>query len=193
MLKQLIKIISLLIFVTGSAYAEADKNPRVLMETSLGNITIELNAEKAPKSVANFLQYVDSGFYNGTIFHRVIDGFMIQGGGFDTSFNKKDTKEPVMNEADNMLRNKVGTIAMARTNDPHSATAQFFINVNNNTSLDFREKTTRGWGYTVFGRVVKGMGVVKKIKSVKTGNHQVYRDVPVEQVIIKSVKRIPKP
>ncbi len=168
----------------------AQPNPQVLMQTSMGDMVIELYPQKAPKTVANFLQYVDDGFYNGTIFHRVIDGFMIQGGGFTAQLEQKPTRAPVPNEADNMLRNTIGTIAMARTSDPHSATAQFFINVNNNTSLDFREKTPRAWGYAVFGRVIKGMDVVKAIKGVATGNRGYYRDVPKENVLIKRASRV---
>jgi peptidyl-prolyl cis-trans isomerase B (cyclophilin B) len=165
-------------------------NPRVLMQTNMGEIVIELYPDKAPKSVANFLQYVDDGFYNGTIFHRVINGFMIQGGGFTPDMTRKQTRAPVMNEADNGLRNTVGTIAMARTQDPHSATAQFYINVAMNSSLDFREKTPRGWGYAVFGRVVKGMDVIKAIKSVPTTSKGMYRDVPVTTVMIQKVSRL---
>lgn len=172
--------------------AAANENPRVLMQTSMGDLVIELYRDKAPKTVANFLKYVDDGFYNGTIFHRVIDGFMIQGGGFTPDMAQKETRAPIMNEADNGLRNTVGTIAMARTMDPHSATAQFFINVANNSSLDFREKTPRAWGYAVFGRVVKGMDVVKAIKSVQTTSKGMYRDVPVESVIINKVSRVNK-
>lgn len=160
------------------------------METSLGDIVVELYQDKAPKTVANFLKYVNDGFYDGTIFHRVIDNFMIQGGGFTSDMGKKDTRPPVPNEADNMLRNKVGTIAMARTSNPHSATSQFFINVANNTSLDFREKTPRAWGYTVFGRVIKGMNVVKSIKNVATGRVGSYRDVPKETVLIRKASQI---
>lgn len=168
----------------------ATANPKVVMQTSMGDIVIELYPQKAPKTVANFLQYVDEGFYNGTIFHRVIDGFMIQGGGFTEAFEKKETRAPIMNEADNGLRNTIGTIAMARTMDPHSATAQFFINVANNSNLDFREKTPRAWGYAVFGRVVKGMEVVKAIKSVPTGSRGMYSDVPTTAIIIQKVSRL---
>lgn len=165
------------------------ENPKVLIQTSMGDILIELYPQKAPKTVANFLQYADEGFYNGTIFHRVIDGFMIQGGGFTEDMAQKKTRPPIMNEADNGLRNTTGTIAMARTMDPHSATSQFFINVNNNTSLDFREKTPRAWGYAVFGRVIDGMNVVKAIKGVSTGSRGMYSDVPTTNIIIKKVTR----
>ncbi len=165
-------------------------NPRVLMQTSMGDLVIELYPDKAPKSVANFLQYVDDGFYNGTIFHRVIDGFMIQCGGFTPDMVKKTTRSSIMNEADNGLRNTIGTIAMARTTEPHSATSQFYINVAMNSSLDFREKTPRGWGYAVFGRVIRGMDVIKAIKSVKTTQTGMYRDVPATTVLIEKVSRI---
>ncbi len=174
--------------------ADEDKapvDPKVSMVTSMGELVIELYPAKAPKTVENFLRYVDEGFYSGTIFHRVIDGFMIQGGGFTTNYQKKDTHAPVANEADNGLRNKIGTLAMARTSDPHSATAQFFINVAANDFLDFREKTMRAWGYAVFGRVIKGMDVVKQIKGVATGPGGPFRkDAPQTPVIIKSATRI---
>ncbi len=170
----------------------APATTQVKLTTSLGEIVLELDAAKAPKTVANFLRYVDEGFYNGTIFHRVIDGFMIQGGGFTADFKQKPTHEPVTNEADNGLRNRIGTIAMARTGDPQSATAQFFINVANNDPLDFREKTTRGWGYAVFGRVVKGMAVVEAMKGVKTGSGGPFpTDVPQTTITILSATRIP--
>lgn len=167
--------------------AKSSQNPVVEMTTNMGKIVIELNAEKAPKTVENFLSYVKSGFYNGTIFHRVIDGFMIQGGGFTKDMKEKDTKAPIKNEADNGLGNEVGTIAMARTQDPDSASAQFFINVTYNQMLNHRSKTTAGWGYAVFGKVIEGMDVVNKIKSVKTASKGMYDDVPVEPVIIEKV------
>jgi len=164
-------------------------NPKVRITTNLGDIVLELYPEKAPKTVENFLQYVNDGFYDGTIFHRVIDGFMIQGGGFTTNFVQKPTRPPVPNEADNGLRNTVGTIAMARTMDPHSATAQFFINVANNSPLDFREKTPSAWGYAVFGRVIQGMDVVKAIKEQRTGPGGPFpSDVPQRPVIIQKVR-----
>ncbi len=167
------------------------ENPRVLMATSMGDITIELYPAKAPETVANFLQYVDDGFYDGTIFHRVISNFMIQGGGLTPDMVKKQTRAPITNEADNGLRNSLGTIAMARTGEPHSATAQFFINVRNNSSLDHREKfSSRSWGYAVFGRVVEGMDVVGAIKSVKTGMRNGRGDVPLETVMINKISRI---
>lgn len=182
-------LVGLLLLALAGQSAADESKPRVLMQTSMGDIVIELEQEKAPQTVANFLQYVDDGFYDGTIFHRVINGFMIQGGGFTAEMEKKETRGPITNEADNMLRNTIGSIAMARTGDPHSATAQFFINVANNTSLDFREKTQRAWGYAVFGRVVKGMEVVKAIKGVATGNLGAYRNVPKETIIITKASR----
>jgi len=165
------------------------ENPVVLMKTSMGNIEIELFQDKAPATVANFLLYVDKGFYNGTIFHRVISNFMIQGGGFASGMNEKKTLFPVKNEASNGVRNEKGTVAMARTMDVHSATAQFFINVADNAFLNYKAPTSDGFGYCVFGRVVKGMNVVDGIKSVKTGNKGYFQDVPIVDVIIKSIER----
>jgi peptidyl-prolyl cis-trans isomerase B (cyclophilin B) len=179
----------LLLGLSGQATA-AEPNPQVVLQTSKGDIVIELYPEKAPLTVANFLQYVDDGFYDGTLFHRVIDGFMIQGGGFTDAMEQKPTRAPVANEADNGLRNTIGTLAMARTSDPHSATAQFFINVASNSSLDFREKTPRAWGYAVFGRVLQGMEVVQAIKEVKTGSRGPFRDVPQESVQILKASRL---
>ena len=156
----------------------------VKLETSMGDIVLDLDSEKAPKTVANFLSYVDAGHYDGTIFHRVIDGFMIQGGGFDAEMQEKSTAAPIENEADNGLANDPYTIAMARTMDPHSATAQFFINVKKNDFLNHSAKNDAGWGYAVFGKVVKGHGVVNKIKAVDTGRHGMHDDVPKEPVVI---------
>jgi peptidyl-prolyl cis-trans isomerase B (cyclophilin B) len=156
----------------------------VRLETSMGEIFLELDAEKAPKTVANFLSYVNSGHYDGTIFHRVIDGFMIQGGGMTDGMQEKPTSDPIQNEADNGLTNDTYTVAMARTMDPHSATAQFFINVKKNDFLNHSAKNERGWGYTVFGKVAKGHGVVNKIKAVPTGRVGGYDDVPKEAVTI---------
>ena len=156
----------------------------VELHTSKGVIRIELDAEKAPQSAANFLAYVKSGHFDGTVFHRVIDGFMIQGGGFDASMKQKPTLAPIQNEANNGLKNKRYTLAMARTNDPHSATAQFFINVADNAFLDHTAPTPQGWGYAVFGHVVEGQDVVDQIKAVKTGNKGFHQDVPVEDVVI---------
>ncbi len=156
----------------------------VKMQTSMGTITIELDAKKAPKSVENFVAYVKSGHYDGTIFHRVMDNFMIQGGGFTDKMAQKPSKAPIQNEADNGLKNDKYTLAMARTNDPHSATAQFFINVNNNDFLNFTSPTPRGWGYAVFGKVTAGQDVVDKIKAVKTGTNGFHENVPLEPVTI---------
>lgn len=158
----------------------------ITLHTNYGDIVIELDFDKAPKTAANFKQYVEDGFYNGTIFHRVIDGFMIQGGGFTEDFQQKETRETIQNEADNGLQNLTGTLAMARTNDPHSATAQFFINVKDNSFLNHSGKNASGWGYCVFGKVVDGMDVVNKIKGVKTGSKGFHQDVPKEAVIIQS-------
>ncbi|MBD3756283.1 MAG: peptidyl-prolyl cis-trans isomerase, partial [Gammaproteobacteria bacterium] len=163
---------------------------QVLMETNYGTILIELYPEKAPKTVENFLAYVHEGFYDGTIFHRVIADFMVQGGGFTPDMGKKITRAPIQNEADNGLRNQIGTVAMARTNDPHSATAQFFINVAQNSFLDFREKTPRAYGYAVFGKVIQGMKTVNQIRNVRTGFKNGYGDVPLEPVIIEKVRQI---
>jgi len=163
-------------------------NPIVLMKTSLGDIKLELYPQKAPKTVANFLAYVQDSFYNGTIFHRVIGNFMIQGGGFTPDMKQKGTKPPIVNEAGNGLKNLRGTIAMARTSEVNSATSQFFINVVDNPFLDHKDETPRGFGYAVFGKVIEGMDVVDKIKAVKTGTKGYYKDVPVEPVIIQSME-----
>jgi peptidyl-prolyl cis-trans isomerase B (cyclophilin B) len=182
----LILVISLsliLIPIAGLAAAERSK-PLVKLETSMGEIVLELNSDKAPDTAANFLQYVKDGFYNGTIFHRVINGFMIQGGGFDANMKQKSTRAPVKNEADNGLTNDTYTIAMARTQDPHSASSQFFINVADNKMLNHRDKSPQGWGYAVFGKVVKGQEVVDKIKAVATANRGMHQNVPVEPVSI---------
>jgi peptidyl-prolyl cis-trans isomerase B (cyclophilin B) len=160
----------------------------IKLTTNHGAITLELDAEKAPKTVANFLSYVESGHYDGTIFHRVIGNFMIQGGGMGVGMKEKSTLEPIENEAANGLKNDRYTVAMARTNDPHSATAQFFINVADNDFLNHRAPSGQGWGYCVFGRVVDGMDVVDKIKGVKTGNKGFHQDVPVEDVVIEKAE-----
>ncbi|MBP9714397.1 MAG: peptidyl-prolyl cis-trans isomerase [Sterolibacterium sp.] len=162
----------------------------IKLQTNYGDITLELDAEKAPETVKNFLAYVEAGHYDGTIFHRVIDGFMVQGGGFTADMQQKPTQAPVKNEADNGLKNTRYTVAMARTNDPHSATAQFFINIADNGFLDFKSPTGNGWGYCVFGKVVEGNDVVDKIKDVPTGNKGHHQDVPVENVVIESAKVI---
>lgn len=156
----------------------------VRLETSMGDIVLELDEEKAPKTVANFLAYVEKGHYDGTIFHRVIDGFMIQGGGFTQEMQQKPTDDPIENEADNGLTNDAYTIAMARTMDPHSASAQFFINVKKNDFLNHTAKNEQGWGYAVFGKVVKGHGVVNKIKGVATGRSGMHDDVPTDPIVI---------
>ena len=161
---------------------------KVLMQTNKGDILLQMNKEKAPESVANFLRYVDSGFYDGTIFHRVIPGFMIQGGGFEPGMDQKKTREPIQNEADNGLKNDLGTIAMARTSNPHSATAQFFINVKDNGFLNHTAPTSQGWGYCVFGKVTDGMDVIDKIKIVETTNRAGHSDVPVDPVVIEKAE-----
>ncbi|MCB5364494.1 peptidyl-prolyl cis-trans isomerase [Pusillimonas sp. CC-YST705] len=161
-------------------------SPRVQLQTNHGTIVLELDAVKAPKTTANFLEYVNDGFFNGTVFHRVINNFMVQGGGFEPGMKQKPTKAAIDNEADNGLKNDRYTIAMARTSDPHSATAQFFINVNDNDFLNFTAPTPNGWGYAVFGKVVEGTEVVDKIKSVKTGSKGFHQDVPAEDVVIES-------
>ena len=162
----------------------------VVVTTNHGSFTIALDAARAPKTVENFLAYVDGGHYDGTIFHRVIDGFMIQGGGYDQSYEKRPTRAPVQNEADNGLKNTKGNVAMARTSDPHSATAQFFVNVADNAFLDHTAKNDRGWGYTVFGKVTSGMEVVDKLRSVRTGSGGPFpKDAPLEPLVIESVRR----
>lgn len=162
----------------------------IQLTTSKGTIKIRLFADKAPETAKNFENYVKSGFYDGTIFHRVIPGFMVQGGGFDTSFDQKATEAPIKNEADNGLGNKRGTLAMARTPDPHSASAQFFINVADNTFLNHTAPTSQGWGYCVFGEVVEGMDIVDAIEGVKTGRRGMHADVPVEDVVIEHAEVI---
>lgn len=178
------------ILMTATAHAQT----LVDIETNRGAIRIALADDKAPETVANFLRYVDEGFYDGTIFHRVIAGFMIQGGGFTADYEQKSTASPVKNEADNGLKNMRGTIAMARTSDPHSATAQFFINHRDNSNLDHRAPTMHGWGYAVFGEVVDGMNVVDAIAALKTGPGGRFRsDVPQDMVVIERISRVPQP
>ena len=184
MLKKLALAACALSFSASLLAAEA---PRVLLDTSLGDIEIELDATKAPVSVKNFLGYVDSGFYNGVQFHRVIPGFMVQTGGFTADMQQKDTLAPIKNEADNGLHNVRGTLAMARTRDVNSATSQFFINLTDN---DFLDHGSRDFGYAVFGKVVRGMEVVDKIAAVRTGNRGMHQNVPVEPVLIESAKRL---
>ena len=182
----------------GMAFSQTDNqkdlssmsNTRVKLITNKGDIILELDGEKAPVTTENFLNYVKDGFYTNVIFHRVIPNFMIQGGGFEPGMKEKNTNAPIKNEADNGLKNDKYTIAMARTQDPHSASAQFFINSNNNDFLNFTAPTTQGWGYAVFGKVVEGMDVVNAIKGVRTGNRGYHADVPLENVVIESAKII---
>jgi cyclophilin family peptidyl-prolyl cis-trans isomerase len=172
------------------APAPAATHPRVVLETSKGNVVIELYQDKAPKTVKNFLDYTKAGFFNGTIFHRVIPGFMIQGGGFTPDMTEKPTRPSIQNEADNGLGNQRGTLAMARTRDPNSAGAQFFINLKDNSPLNHTAKTLDGWGYAVFGRVVEGMEVVDAIATVPTASKGMYDDVPVQPVVIKKARLV---
>jgi peptidyl-prolyl cis-trans isomerase B (cyclophilin B) len=190
MMKILLAAFALLLTLTVSA-ATPPANPQVEVRTSMGVFVLELYPENAPNTVQNFLQYVKDGHYNGTLFHRVISGFMIQGGGFSKDFTEKPTRPPIKNEAGNGLRNGVGMVSMARTADPHSATAQFFVNVAENSSLDFRAPTQEGYGYTPFGKVIKGMNVVESIEKVKTGpGKPPYTDVPVKPVVIERMQLI---
>jgi cyclophilin family peptidyl-prolyl cis-trans isomerase len=182
-------LLPLLFLACASTALAAD--PRVEFKTNRGVIVVELYPDKAPKTVANFLQYVKDGHYAGTTFHRVIDGFMIQGGGFDKDMRQKSTRPPVPSEAGNGLKNNVGTIAMARTPDPHSASAQFFINLKDNDFLNYKEPTPQGYGYTVFGKVVSGMDVVQGIAKVATGNAGPHQNVPREPVVIESATVLP--
>lgn len=191
MKKSLISALVLLAAVaSGDAQETSKGNPKVVLDTSKGQIVLELFADKAPETVNNFLTYVDAKFYDGTIFHRVIPNFMIQGGGFTSTMKQKSTGDPIKNEADNGLQNRRGTIAMARTGDPHSATAQFFINSVDNDFLNFKSKTPQGWGYAVFGKAVEGLEVVDAISAVKTTTQGRYQDVPAEPVVINSVRRL---
>ncbi|MDQ2140516.1 peptidylprolyl isomerase [Alcaligenaceae bacterium A4P071] len=162
--------------------------PRVALQTNLGKFVITLDAEKAPKTVENFLTYVKEGFYDGTVFHRVIDGFMIQGGGFEPGMKQKQTHAPVENEANNGLKNNRYTVAMARTSDPHSATAQFFVNVADNDFLNFSSPTPSGWGYTVFGTITEGTDIIDKMRGVKTGNRGFHQNVPAEDIVIEKAE-----
>lgn len=180
----------LLLMAAPLSHAAGSKQVLVRMETSLGTIDLELDPKAAPVTVRNFLAYVDKGDYNGTIFHRVISGFMIQGGGYNASLASHKERKPIQNEADNGLKNLAGTIAMARTNEPHSASNQFFINTVDNAFLDHQDKSARGWGYTVFGRVINGMDVVRKIESVATVAHGPFQNLPRPAVTISRVVRI---
>ena len=180
----------MILFSLLSVNVHAAQNPKVVLETSMGDITLELYPDKAPATVKNFLTYTDEKFYDGTVFHRVISGFMIQGGGMTADMNEKPTHSPILNEADNGLKNDRGTIAMARTNDPNSATAQFFINAKDNTFLNFRSKTIEGYGYCVFGKVTKGLDVVDAIEKTPTTTKGFFQDVPAKPVIIKKAYRL---
>ena len=185
---KLMRVFSLCFALAMSMSAHA-ANPTVEMKTNLGSFSIELYPDKAPKTVENFLKYAKGGFYKGTVFHRVIDNFMIQGGGFGTDLLEKETFPPIQNEAGNGLKNEIYSVAMARTNYPHSASAQFFVNVKDNAFLDHTAPTPRGWGYAVFGKVVKGQEVVMKIAKVRTGPRGPFpSDVPLENVVIEDVK-----
>ena len=198
MMKRFCSVLILLAFglALNTSLAAEGTNPKVVIETSMGDIQLELYADKAPQTVENFVDYVNEGFYDDTIFHRIIDRFMIQGGGFTQDYAKKTTKKPIQNEANNGLKNSRGTIAMARTQNPHSATAQFFINTVDNKFLDFTRETINGWGYTVFGKVIEGMDVVDRISKVKTGNVKigdngpVLENVPKTQIVIKKVRLV---
>jgi cyclophilin family peptidyl-prolyl cis-trans isomerase len=183
-------LLACLIAMHGAAALAA--NPSLEMKTSEGTVAIELYADKAPKTVENFLQYVKDGFYAGTIFHRVIDGFMIQGGGFTADMKQKETRAAIPNEANNGLKNGIGTLAMARTPDPNSASAQFFINLKDNDFLNFREASFQGFGYCVFGKVTKGFEIVQKIAKVPTGNTGMFQNVPATPVVIESIKLLPE-
>lgn len=183
-------LVPLLISTAPASQAAGSKQVLVRMETSLGTIDLELNPKAAPFTVKNFLDYVEKGEYNGTIFHRVISGFMIQGGGYEANLASRKQRKPIRNEADNGLKNLAGTIAMARTNDPHSASNQFFINTVDNAFLDHQEKSAGGWGYAVFGRVIHGMDVVKKIESVATVAHGPFQNLPRPTVTITRIVRV---
>ena len=187
-IKLIVLLAALVSLVMVGEIMAADGNPKVEMETTKGKFVIELFPDKAPETVKNFLNYVDTQYYDGTIFHRVISNFMIQGGGFTSDMKKKSAGAPIKNEADNGLKNDRGTIAMARTGDPHSATAQFFINSVNNDFLNHKSKTQQGWGYVVFGKVVTGMDTVDAISAVKTVSRGGYRDVPSETIEIRSAR-----
>ncbi len=187
-LARLVGALCLAVALAAPVNLAAQDNPIVVIETSMGDITVELDQDKAPISVENFLGYVSDGFYDGTIFHRVIPNFMVQGGGFTPDMEKKPTRDPIQNEADNGLKNRNGTLAMARTPEINSATAQFFINVKDNSSLDHKGKSAQDYGYAVFARVTEGMDVVNKIKGVKTTTAGPYSDVPAEPILIKSIR-----
>jgi peptidyl-prolyl cis-trans isomerase B (cyclophilin B) len=187
-IKLIVVLAALVSLATAGGIMASEGNPKVEMETSKGKMVIELFPEKAPETVKNFLNYVEAKFYDGTIFHRVIPNFMIQGGGFTSDMKRKSAGAPIKNEADNGLKNDRGTIAMARTGDPHSATAQFFINSVNNDFLNHKGKTQQGWGYVVFGKVISGMNVIDAISAVKTVTRGGYRDIPAETIEIRSAR-----
>ncbi len=189
LLKAVARSFAIFSFVCSAGAAASDQGDNIMVEmaTSKGVITLQLDAKSAPLTVANFLEYVKSGHYDGTIFHRVIPGFVIQGGGMESGMREKATRAPIENEADNGLKNLTGTICMARTNDPHSATSQFFINLKDNSFLDHTEKSGSGWGYAVFGRVISGMEVVEAIAAVQTGNAGYHQDVPSEDIVVEKV------
>jgi len=195
-MRRLLTAAATLFILLGTTPAAFADNPKLRIETTKGPLTVELYPDQAPATVANFLEYVDAGFYNGTVFHRVIKGFMIQGGGYDKAMWKKDTRAPIENEADNGLKNKRGTLAMARTMVPHSATAQFFINHKDNDFLDHKSKDRRGWGYAVFGKVTDGMDVVDEIATTPTepflrdGREVFSKDVPKDAVVIEKITRL---
>ena len=188
-MKKIIKYLILLtIFLTNNgAYAEMATNTKITINTTLGDIKLELFNNKAPITTENFKKYIESKHYINTIFHRVIKDFMIQGGGFNAEMGQKDTMDPIKNEANNMISNERGTISMARTNDPHSASAQFFINLKDNTFLDFKSETSEGWGYCVFGKVIEGLDIIDKISLVNTGSYGPHQDVPKEPIIINEI------
>jgi len=191
MMRRLFATTATLLILLGAAPAAFADNPKLLMRTGKGDVTLELYPDRAPETVKNFLAYVEAGFYTGAIFHRVIEGFMIQGGGFDQAMRKKTTRAPIKNEADNGLKNRRGTIAMARTPKPHSATAQFFINHKDNAFLDHKSKDRRGWGYAVFGKVIDGMEVVDRIAATPTGpGGQFPKDVPKDTILIEKITRL---
>ncbi|MCG6975368.1 MAG: peptidyl-prolyl cis-trans isomerase [Acidiferrobacterales bacterium] len=191
MKKLLSTLLAIYLAFTAVAGATAPANPTVRLTTNMGVIELELFRDKAPNSVDNFLRYVKSGHYNGTIFHRVIRGFMIQGGGYLYNMQEKPTRAPIQNEADNGLKNVTGTIAMARTPDPHSATSQFFINTVDNVSLDYYAKSAQGWGYAVFGKVTRGMDVVRKIESTATRSFGYFQNVPAKPIVIEKAELLP--
>ncbi len=190
-----ILLLCTLILVSTTLFGEDNKSMsdtpiKIKLSTGIGDVVIQLDADKAPETSKNFVAYTKDGFYDGTVFHRVIPGFMAQGGGFSTDFTQKTTKDPIKNEADNGLKNTLGTVAMARTNDPHSATSQFFINLKDNSFLDYKSSTPQGWGYTVFGKVIEGMDVVEKMATIPTGSKNGHQDVPQTDIVIESAQLI---